>query len=253
MPGGRGGTPARPPVAPTTEEYLLMGDATRGAGEAKIAVDPTNPKNIVAISMGNLQVLPGYKPPVTAGMTDKYHEVNRSDDPLARGDARRRHDLEGRRTSDSLREEHSLPRSLRGRHEGRRLPGRLRTPRNDGRVLWRLGGYDLPGQGRHVGQATEIVSSYSQARFAPGLKPRIGGNWRLGTVPISTSTMQRERSTPKRPAARPTSTRERRGNTGPSPTSPPQPMGARAQEQSTRSTRSNIRRAAVAPSQRVTA
>lgn len=42
-----------------SEEYLLLGDATRGAGEPMIAVDPTNPKNIVVVAMANLQQFPG--------------------------------------------------------------------------------------------------------------------------------------------------------------------------------------------------
>lgn len=42
-----------------SEEYLLLGDATRGAGEPMIAVDPTNPKNIIAVAMGNLQQIRG--------------------------------------------------------------------------------------------------------------------------------------------------------------------------------------------------
>lgn len=68
----RGGPP---PEKPAVEEYLLLGNATRGAGEPMVAVDTTDPRHIIAVAMGNLQVLPGYKPPVTAGMTDKYHEV----------------------------------------------------------------------------------------------------------------------------------------------------------------------------------
>src|SRR6185437_7500446 len=72
--------PPRPPPAPkpVVDEYLLLGNATRGGGEPMVAVDPTNPDNIIAVAMGSLQVLPGYRAPVTAGMTDKYHEVAHS-------------------------------------------------------------------------------------------------------------------------------------------------------------------------------
>ena len=56
-----------------SEEYLLMGDATRGAGEPMIAVDPTNPRNIVAVAMGNLQRLGGEA--ATGNMTDAFHAV----------------------------------------------------------------------------------------------------------------------------------------------------------------------------------
>ena len=41
-----------------SEEYLLLGDANRGGGEPMIAVDPTNPKNIVVDAMASLQQLP---------------------------------------------------------------------------------------------------------------------------------------------------------------------------------------------------
>lgn len=40
-----------------TEEYLLIGNATRGAGEPMIAVDPTDPKTLVAVAMANIQDL----------------------------------------------------------------------------------------------------------------------------------------------------------------------------------------------------
>ena len=41
MRGGRGRGAQTLPVAPITEEYLLLGDSTRGAGEPMVAVDPT--------------------------------------------------------------------------------------------------------------------------------------------------------------------------------------------------------------------
>ena len=42
---------------PGIEEYLVMGDATRGGGEPQIAVNPRNPKNIVITSMANLHAV----------------------------------------------------------------------------------------------------------------------------------------------------------------------------------------------------
>ena len=69
---------APPPAKPVADDYLVLGNATRGGGEPMVAVDPTDPNNIIVVAMGSLQVLPGYHPPVTAGMTDKYHEVSRS-------------------------------------------------------------------------------------------------------------------------------------------------------------------------------
>jgi hypothetical protein len=59
-PQGRGGAPSQPVYnyGWKSEEYLLLGDANRGGGEPMIAVDPTNPKNIVVVAMASLQQLP---------------------------------------------------------------------------------------------------------------------------------------------------------------------------------------------------
>jgi hypothetical protein len=56
-----------------TEEYLLLGNATRGAGEPMIAVDPTNPRNMVAVAMANLQQLGGK--PLHHNGTAEFHAV----------------------------------------------------------------------------------------------------------------------------------------------------------------------------------
>lgn len=56
-----------------TEEYLLIGDATRGAGEPMIAVDPTDPRNVVAVAMANLQQLGGE--PLHHNGTAEFHAV----------------------------------------------------------------------------------------------------------------------------------------------------------------------------------
>jgi len=64
---------AAPPPAATSEEYLILGDATRGAGEPMIAVDPTDPNNIIVVAMGNVQQLHGK--PATRGSTNDYHLV----------------------------------------------------------------------------------------------------------------------------------------------------------------------------------
>ena len=69
-------TAAAPGTQPVSEEYLLLGDATRGAGEPMIAVDPTNPKNIIAVAMGNIQQVNGQ--PATANSTELYHSIPRS-------------------------------------------------------------------------------------------------------------------------------------------------------------------------------
>jgi len=72
------GTPANTvaPAPPVSEEYLLLGDATRGAGEPMIAVDPTNPENIIAVAMGNLQQIAGKT--ASQNSTELYHTIPRS-------------------------------------------------------------------------------------------------------------------------------------------------------------------------------
>lgn len=57
--GGRGVVPPKP----VSDEHLLLGDETRGSGEAQLVVDPTNPDNIVATGMGTWQIMPGCEPP----------------------------------------------------------------------------------------------------------------------------------------------------------------------------------------------
>ena len=54
-----------------TEEYLLIGNATRGAGEPMIAVDPTDPKTLVAVAMANIQQLGGK--PLNHNGTAEFH------------------------------------------------------------------------------------------------------------------------------------------------------------------------------------
>ncbi len=60
QPPGNGGRGAQPVYnyGWKSEEYLLLGDANRGGGEPMIAVDPTNPKNIIVDAMASLQQLP---------------------------------------------------------------------------------------------------------------------------------------------------------------------------------------------------
>ena len=59
-PAGGGAAAAHTfPQKPVADEYLLIGDATRGSGEGQLSVDPTDPNNIVAIGMGSLQFRKG--------------------------------------------------------------------------------------------------------------------------------------------------------------------------------------------------
>src|ERR1051326_1131699 len=64
--------------APTfkSEEYLLLGTPMRGAGEPITAVDPADPKNIIAVAMGNLQQPEGK--PVAENGTDAFHHITKS-------------------------------------------------------------------------------------------------------------------------------------------------------------------------------
>jgi len=72
---GQRGAPA-PIPAYKSEEYLLLGNSNRGAGEPMVAVDPVDPKNIIVVAMGNLQQPEG-KPVLTNG-TDAYHHIQKS-------------------------------------------------------------------------------------------------------------------------------------------------------------------------------
>lgn len=62
-PAPRPGFRAPPPPKPVAEEYLLLGNETRGSGEAELVVDPTNPDNMVATGMGTWQMIPGCEAP----------------------------------------------------------------------------------------------------------------------------------------------------------------------------------------------
>lgn len=174
--GGRGRGAQTLPVAPITEEYLLLGDSTRGAGEPMVAVDPTDPRHIIAVAMGNLQMLPGYKAPVTAGMTDKYHEVAGStitwlavthdggvtwkvgDLPAISGKLTRCPDSFAFVTKD-----------------GKFLAGC--EPRESTGTFYGMSATLLSiDHGDTWTKPAPMVSSYRKPPFAKGLKPRIGGN-----------------------------------------------------------------------------
>src|SRR5512141_37759 len=49
------------------EEYLLIGNAVRGAGEPTIAINPKNPNNIIVSGMANLHYVEGQPPWGIAG------------------------------------------------------------------------------------------------------------------------------------------------------------------------------------------
>ncbi|MBP6716206.1 MAG: exo-alpha-sialidase [Acidobacteria bacterium] len=59
--GGRGAAPV--PPKPISEEFLLLGDETRGSGEAQFVIDPTDANNIIGTGMGTWQAIPGCEAP----------------------------------------------------------------------------------------------------------------------------------------------------------------------------------------------
>ena len=66
------------------EEFLLIGNAVRGAGEPVIAIDPTNPNNIIVGAMANLNYVEGVpmavpgQPNVGGNATLKYKNTPRA-------------------------------------------------------------------------------------------------------------------------------------------------------------------------------
>ena len=157
-----------------SEEYLLLGDATRGAGEPMLAVDPTNPKNIIAVAMGNMQRLGAEG--ATGNMTDAYHAVANStitwlavthdggltwkvgELPILTGKFTRCPDSFAGVTADGTFLAGCEPRETTGDFFGASAV----VVSTDKGETW--------------GKPADIVSSYGLARFAPGLRPRIGGN-----------------------------------------------------------------------------
>jgi hypothetical protein len=170
--------PPGPPAVPlpeyASEEYLLLGDATRGAGEPMIAVDPTNPKNIIAVAMGSVQQLHGK--PATAGSTNLYHLVSRStinwlavtndggvtwtvrEQPILSGKFERCPDAFADVTKDGVFIAGCEPRETTS------------DPDFFGMSAFQLS-HD---KGKTWGHVVEMVSDYGLKRFAPHLKPISG-------------------------------------------------------------------------------
>ncbi|MDE2163028.1 MAG: exo-alpha-sialidase [Alphaproteobacteria bacterium] len=190
-----------------SDEYLLLGTATRGAGEPMIAVDPTNPKNMIAVAMGSVQHLgtkdapaletAGYRAIFNTnpaqhfdGLTDAYHAVPRStitwlavthnggdswqvsELPILSGSFTRCPDPFAGVLPDGTFLAGCEPRETSGQFFGK---SSVLVSRDHGDT-W--------------SKPADIISSYGAARFAPGLKPRIGGNspWDRPFVPVDDST-----------------------------------------------------------------
>lgn len=171
--GGRGGPPLEKPV---TEEYLLLGNPTRGAGEPMVAVDPTDPRHIIAVAMGSLQILPGYKAPVSAGMTDKYHEVANSTitwlavthDGGVTWKVGELPILSGKLTR--------CPDSFAGVTKSGVFLAGCEPRETEGEFFGMSAVVISKDHGDTWSKTAPLVNSYQKPPFAAGLKPRIGGN-----------------------------------------------------------------------------
>ncbi len=190
-----------------SDEYLLLGSATRGAGEPMIAVDPTNPKNMIAVAMGSVQHLGTKEAPEkeaaayrslfsidpaqhVAGMTDAYHAVPNSTITW----------LAVTHDGGDTWKVSELP-ILSGNFT--RCPDSFAGVLPDGTFLAGCEPRETGGQffgksavlvshdhGDSWSASADIISSYGAAHFAAGLKPRIGGNspWDRPFIPIDDST-----------------------------------------------------------------
>jgi hypothetical protein len=169
---GAGRRGPRRPAPPTydygwkSEEYLLLGNANRGAGEPMIAVDPTNPKNIIVLAMASLQQVPKNGPARTSigrstitsmavthdgGFTWKFGEL-----PILYNDTLRCPDPFVDVTKD-----------------GTFIAGcEIRQTRPGGTE----GSYVMISRdkGDTWGPRAEVIGWNTQ-RFAPGLRPHVGG------------------------------------------------------------------------------
>ena len=158
--GGRGGAaPAAPAAAPpASEEYLLMGDASRGAGEPMIAVSPVDPNTIMAVAMGNRFDVVQRTPKSTitwlaisrnGGKSWKVGEL-----PILSGDLVR--------CPDSM-----IDVTKEGNFLAGCEPVQIANPRYGMSAI-----VVSNDNGESWGPRSEIISSLSTARFAPGLRPR---------------------------------------------------------------------------------
>lgn len=182
-------TAAPPGSVPVSEEYLLLGDATRGAGEPMIAVDPTDPKNIIAVAMGNIQQVNGQ--PATANSTELYHSIPRStitwlavthdggstwkvgELPILSGKLTRCPDSFADVTKD-------------GTFIAGCEPRQTIDPDDLGMSALRIS----KDKGKSWGPVVQLISDFQLNRFAPGLKP-ISGVWPKGGKSASNSPWDR--------------------------------------------------------------
>jgi len=158
-----------------SEEYLLLGNANRGAGEPMVAVDPTNPNNIIAVAMGSVQQLHGK--PSTQGSTNDYHQVAKSTitwlavthDGGIRWDVKELPILSGKltRCPDSFADVTK---------DGVFIAGCEPRETASDPDYWGMSALMVStDKGQTWGPVVPIVSDYEPKRFAPGLQPVSGG------------------------------------------------------------------------------
>jgi len=185
-PAARGTVAATLPVS---EEYLLLGNATRGAGEPMVAVDPTNPNNIIAVAMGNIQQIGGKA--ATQNSTELYHSIPGStitwlavthdggaswkvgELPILSGKLARCPDAFADVTKDGTFIAGCEPRQTIDPDD---LGMSAMMMSNDKGETW--------------GPVVQLISDFQLNRFAPGLKP-ISGAWPKGGRSASNSPWDR--------------------------------------------------------------
>ena len=169
---GAGGADA-PTPAFTSDEYLLFGNATRGAGEPMVAVDPVDPRHIIVVAMGNLHLIDGKQ---TTG-NDAHHHVAGSTinwlgvthDAGMTWDVKEQPILSGKLTrcpdafADVMKDGTFIagcePRETAGEPDFLGMSA-LQISRDHGQT-W--------------GPMVQMISDYQLDRFAPGLRPVSGG------------------------------------------------------------------------------
>lgn len=190
-PHEEGPATSRPAAAPAaiSEEYLLLGNATRGAGEPMIAVDPTNPNNIIAVAMGNIQQVGGKA--ATANSTELYHSIPKSTitwlavthDGGASWKVGELPILSGKMTRcpDSFADVTKDGTFIAGCE-----PRQTIDPDDLGMSAMMMSS----DKGETWGPVTQLISDFQLNRFAPGLKP-ISGVWPKGGKSASNSPWDR--------------------------------------------------------------